>query len=549
MDKKPLADNERIKTESDYLRGHLAESFADSSTGGIPEDETQLIKFHGAYLQDDRDERLARKKAGMEKAWSFMLRVRLPGGRVLPEQWLVFDRLSSRYGNETLKITTRQALQLHGILKSEFKETLQEINRVTLDTIATCGDVNRNVMSTPNPHVSSAHAEAYALASRLSSELLPRMRAYHEIWLDEERIMGGPVEEEPLYGKTYLPRKFKIAVAVPPRNDVDAYTNDLSFIAVVRDGRVEGYNVTVGGGMGCSHNNPATYPRLGDTIGFCTPDQVTAVARNVLLVQRDHGDRTDRKHARLKYTIDDHGLDWFVRTLTEYQGFALEPARECSFETTGDTYAENDGERAVFVEGGRVSDRPGYLLRTALREIAEIHQGEFYLTPNQNLIIANIAPATLEAIDAIIARHRLNTRHSGMRLSSIACTSLPTCPLALAESERYLPGLLSSVEDALEQYDLRDEPIVTRMTGCPNGCARPYVAELAFVGKAPGKYNVLVGGSARGDRLAYSLREGVRDTELPDLIKNLLRLFAETRLLDERFGDWAVRVREDLKES
>lgn len=535
-------DNERIKQESNFLRGHLAEAFADTSSEDIPADEQQLIKFHGTYLQDDRDLRLALKKAGKEKAWSFMLRLRMPGGRITPAQWLALDSLATEYGNETLKLTTRQTVQIHGVLKRNMKATMQEIHRIALDTLATCGDVARNVTASGYPEQSSVHREVHDLAGAISSALLPKTHAYHEIWLDEQRVYTGYVQEEPMYGETYLPRKFKIGIAVPPSNDIDVLTNDLGFIAIAKGGRVLGYNVLAGGGMGCSHGNPATFPRLADTVGFCLPGQVIDIAKAILLLQRDYGDRTDRKHARLKYTIADRGQEWFRKTLSTYLGYSLEVPREFHFDNTGDTFVSCPESRTIYVECGRIADKPDYVLRTAIREIARIHRGDFFLTANQNLVIVGIVPGTETAIDAIIEEYRLNSRHSGMRLNSIACTSLPTCPLALAESERFLPGLIGQIEKTLKELGLEQEPIVTRMTGCPNGCARPYVAELGFVGRSPGKYNVWLGGSHEGTRLGRVYRESVKAEELPDLVRDLLLAFQETRHPGERFGNWAWRT-------
>lgn len=542
MSSKPLTDNERIKQDSHFLRGHLAEAFADATTGDLPADEQQLIKFHGTYLQDDRDQRLALKKAGKDKAWSFMLRLRMPGGRITPAQWLALDSLATEYGNDTLKLTTRQTVQLYGVLKQNMKATMQEIHRIAMDTLATCGDVARNVTASGYPEQSPVHQAVHELAGELSSSLLPKTHAYHELWLDEERVYSGQTEEEPVYGKTYLPRKFKIGIAIPPDNDIDVLTNDLGFVAIVENGKIIGYDVLTGGGMGCAHGNPATFPRLADAVGFCLPDQVLDVAKAVLLLQRDYGDRTDRKHARLKYTIADRGLDWFRQTLATYLSHHLQPPHGFHFQSTGDTFTPRPQSRTIYVEGGRIADKPGYALRTAVREIARIHRGDFFLTANQNLIIAGITPATAEGIDAIMEQYRLNSRHSGMRLNSIACTSLPTCPLALAESERFLPGLIGEIEQSLKELGLEQEPIVTRMTGCPNGCGRPYSAELGFVGRAPGKYNVWIGGSHEGTRLAHPYRESVKADELPLLVHQLLTDFRENRSPGERFGDWANRT-------
>lgn len=546
MAKKNPSDNERIKEESNFLRGHLAEAFSDLSSHDIPADEQQLIKFHGTYLQDDRDRRLALKREGREKAWSFMLRLRMPGGRISPAQWLALDTLASEYGNESLKLTTRQTVQIHGVVKQDLKPTIQRIHRIAMDTLATCGDVNRNVTASGYPELSDVHRAAHELAASISAELLPKTKAYHEIWLDEECIFNGK-DEEPLYGKTYLPRKFKIGIAVPPRNDIDVFTNDLGFIAIEREGSLVGYDVLAGGGMGCAHGNPETFPRLADLIGFCRPDQVVDVAKAVLVIQRDYGDRTDRKHARLKYTISDRGLDWFREILFGILGYELDEAQEFRFESTGDSFRSEPESRTLFVEGGRVVDRPGHPLRSALREIARVHQGDFFVTANQNLTVTGIDESTAGEIDNILLAHFARTIHSAMRLHSIACTSLPTCPLALAESERFLPLLLDRFEAALEELGLFGEPIVTRMTGCPNGCARPYAAELGFVGRAPGKYNVWIGGSHEGTRLGYVYRSSISADDLEPLIKELLKAYRDGREPGERFGDWAWREKDRLE--
>lgn len=522
------------------------EAFSDMSTNDIPPDEQQLIKFHGTYLQDDRDLRLVRKREGREKAWSFMLRLRMPGGRISPAQWLSLDTLASEYGNESLKLTTRQTVQIHGVLKHDLKSVMQRINRIAMDTLATCGDVARNVTASGYPEQSLTHRAAHELAVRISSELLPGTHAYHEIWLDEECVFNGK-NEEPMYGKTYLPRKFKIGIVVPPRNDIDVMTNDLGFVAIEEGGKLIGYDVVVGGGMGCAHGNPKTFPQLAESVGFCRPEQAVDVARAVLVLQRDYGDRTDRRHARLKYTIADRGLDWFRETLNGILGYPLEEPREFHFGSAGDLFSGSSQTRTLFIEGGRVVDRPGYPLRTALREIARVHRGDFFITANQNLLIAGIDESTSKDIDNIFVSHFAKTVHSGMRLHSIACTSLPTCPLALAESERFLPLLLDQFEDALEELGLFGEPIVTRMTGCPNGCARPYVAELGFVGRAPGKYNVWIGGAHEGTRLGYVYRESVKAEELPGLVKGLLLTFRGRRIPGESFGDWAWREKDLLE--
>lgn len=540
---------EQIKIDSSNLRGTLVESLNDVTRGDLYDQDQQLIKFHGIYQQDDRDKRAVLKAAKLGKAFSFMLRVRMPGGVASPKQWLAIDELSTRFGNETIKLTTRQAFQLHGVIKKNLKSTVQEINKVALDTIAACGDVNRNVMSNPNRYLSQAHLEAIELAEKISLHLLPKTRAYHEIWLDGQKLIDSGVEEEPIYGKTYLPRKFKIGIAVPPSNDVDAYAQDLAFVSVVEDGKAVGYHVLVGGGMGMNHGNKATFARVADVLGICRPDQVVQVAEEVVKIQRDFGDRENRKHARLKYTIADRSAAWFREELETRLGYKLAEPQVINFKDNGDSYGwsvDPDGYSHfnLYVEGGRVIDRPNHKIRSGLAAIAREHDGEFLLTPNQNLIIARISPAKRERIAQLIEEYHLDDLRlrSGLRLSALSCVSLPTCSLALAEAERFLPEVLTQLEESLEEYGLRHDAITIRMTGCPNGCARPFLGEIAFVGKAPNKYNVYFGGSHNGSRLNKLVHESVPGGELAGKIKPLLQAYAQTRENGERFGDWYVRT-------
>jgi len=549
MSEKKLSANEYIKIDSNYLRGTIAEGLADQSTGAISEDDQQMIKFHGAYLQDDRDLRAGRRKHRLDKAYSFLIRIRVPGGVVNSHQWLEVDRLATQFANGTIKLTTRQAFQFHGVIKANLKRTMKEINAIALDTIAACGDVNRNVMSNPNPYQSKIHALALQAAKDISAHLTPQTRAYHEIWLDEEKVVSTEEVVEPIYGKTYLPRKFKIAVAVPPSNDVDIYANCLSFIAIVEGGELVGYNVAVGGGMGSTHGNEATFPRVADVIGFCTPEQVVDVAEKVVLVQRDFGDRTDRKHSRFKYTVDDKGPDWILAKLNEYLGYDLGPVRDFVFEDNGDRYGWVEDENGkshltLYISGGRVLDTPSYPLRTGLREIAKIHDGDFRLTANQNLIIANVSKEKRPQIEKLLEEYGIKDSHlrSGLRLNSLACVSLPTCGLALAEAERYLPDVVGELEEVLEANGLRHDAITIRMTGCPNGCARPFIAEIGFVGRSPGAYNVYLGGGFHGQRLSKLYRENIPGTKLKDLLAPIISDYAKTRQDGERFGDFCIRA-------
>ena len=549
MSEKKLSANEGIKTRSNYLRGTIEEGLTDLSTGSMSEDDQQLLKFHGTYQQDDRDLRPDRRKHRLEKAYSFMIRIRVPGGVANAHQWLETDRLAEQFANGTIKLTTRQAFQFHGIIKSNLKRTIKEINQAAMDTIAACGDVNRNVMCNPNPHLSSVHAEVLQAAQDISAHLTPATRAYHEIWLDGEKIESTEEEQEPIYGKTYLPRKFKITIAVPPSNDVDIFANCLSFIAIVEDGKLVGYNVAVGGGMGSTHGNEATYPRLADVIGFCTTDQVVDVAEKVVLVQRDFGDRTDRKHSRFKYTVDDHGPDWILAKLNEYLGYELGPVRPYEFKDNGDRFGWVEDEKGnfhytLFVEGGRVLDTPGYPMRTGLREIAKIHDGDFRLTANQNLIIANISAKKRSEVEALLEKYGMHHSHerSALRLASIACVALPTCGLALAEAERYLPEVITELEEELENAGLRHDSITIRMTGCPNGCGRPFISEIGFVGRGPDRYNLYLGGGHAGQRLSKLYRQDIHSNEIRGFLAPIFQHYAKERFDGEHFGDFVIRA-------
>lgn len=549
MSEKKLAANEGIKTRSNYLRGTITEGLADLSTGSMAEDDQQLLKFHGTYQQDDRDIRAKRRKHKLEKAYSFMIRIRVPGGVATSEQWLATDRLATQFANGTIKLTTRQAFQFHGIIKTNLKRTIAEINQAAMDTISACGDVNRNVMCNPNPYLSEIHAQALQTAREISTHLTPQTRAYHEIWLDGEKIESSEEEIEPIYGKTYLPRKFKITIAVPPSNDVDIYANCLSFIAIVEDGKLVGYNIAVGGGMGSTHGNEATYPRIADVIAFCTPEQVVDVAEKVVLIQRDFGDRTDRKHSRFKYTVDDHGTEWILAKLNEYLGYELGPVRDFKFEDNGDRYgwvedANGNSHLTLYISGGRVLDTPAYPMRSGLREIAKIHDGDFRLTANQNLIIANVSPTKRPEIEKLLEQYGIKDSHlkSALRLNALACVALPTCALALAEAERFLPDLITELEESLEENGLRHDAITIRMTGCPNGCARPFISEIGFVGRGPDRYNVYLGGGFAGQRLSKLYREDVPSAEIKPLLAPIFSRYAKERNEGERFGDFCIRA-------
>ena len=542
---KKLSANEKIKVESDFLRGTIIDSLADNSTGSIPASDAQLTKFHGTYLQDDRDKRASLLKEKKEKAFSFMIRIRVPGGVCTPKQWLGIDELSDKFADGTLKLTTRQAFQLHGILKSNLKQTMKEINDTLLDTLAACGDVNRNVMSPANPFESELHSQALEVAQNIHDHLTPRTSSYAEIWLDGEKTSIGEQEVEPIYGKTYLPRKFKIAVALPPRNDVDVFSNCLGFVGIPDGKKISGYNVLVGGGLGMTHGKTATFPRLADVIGFCNPDQVVQVAEEVVKIQRDYGDRTDRRHARLKYTIQDRGVDWFLNELNSRLGWNLSPARDSVFESTEDRYGwsqDQDGKWSfgMFVEGGRLRNKS----REALRKIASTVDCQFRLTANQNLVIARVDDLGKSSVEQILVEIGEGDprKHSSMRLNSIACTALPTCSLALAESERYLPTLIDELDEILDRLGLREESIAIRSTGCPNGCGRPYLGEIGLVGTSPGKYNLYLGAGFDGMRLNKLYKQAITHEEIISCLEPILENYSVHREPKEKFGDFCIRT-------
>lgn len=539
-----LGPDETLKAESDYLRGTIKASLADEITAAVAASDAKLMKFFGIYQQDDRDIRDERRRQKLEAAFSFMARVRLPGGVCTPGQWLKLDALARAYGAGSLRLTTRQTFQFHRVMKHDLRRLLQGLRDVLLDTKAACGDDTRGVMATVNPHLSALHAEVYELAKRASDHATHRTGAYREIWYDaepEERTGN----EEPFYGRTYMPRKFKIGFAIPPSNDIDVYSQDLGFIAIAENGRLAGFNVAIGGGLGRTDQNPRTYPRLADVIGYVDADRLFETIDAVLSVQRDYGDRVDRLHARFKYTIDDKGLDWIKAEIERRLGFDLAPARPYAFTSNGDPIGWTTGEDGrlhctLFIENGRVTGR----LLDGLRDLARVHEGTFRVTPNQNLIVAEVAPEARPAIDAVLAEHGIvaEAQGSGLRLNAMACVALPTCALAMAESERYLPTLVGKVEGLLATHGLTGQPITIRMTGCPNGCARPYIAEIGLTGRAPGKYNLYLGGGAHGQRLNKMYLENVGEPAILDALDTVLGHYARDRAEGEPFGDFAIRA-------
>jgi sulfite reductase (NADPH) hemoprotein beta-component len=544
----PVSKNELLKQGVPTLAGQIAATLADPSLDRFSEDDTQFTKFHGIYQQDDRDLRKTAKK------YIMMIRSRIPGGVMTANQWIVFDDLATRHGNNTLRVTTRQCIQFHGVLKSGLGPLIRRINESLLSTLAACGDVNRNVTASPTPATTKAREEVYADALRTAYALAPVTKAYHAIWIDNVQLNLEDEENknfsDPLYGQTYLPRKFKISFVVPPVNDMDLFTNDLGFIAIVENDRLIGYNVAVGGGMGRSHGNVQTFPRLADVLGFVTPENVIAVARAVLTTFRDFGDRTNRKHARFKYVVEERGVDFIRNEVSRRSGITVAPARPYEFTTTGDLYGWHravDGSQflTLFVETGRIKDVPGHQLKTALRQVAgKFPHIEFRLSANQNVILANVPDCDRAGITALLAAHGVKVENQASRLhaASMACPALPTCGLALAESERMLPGLIDRIEKLGGELGLAGEEIIIRSTGCPNGCARPYMAEIAFVGKAPGRYQLWLGGNAAGTRLNRVFKDTVKDAEIEAELRPLFTRWRDERWPGERFGDFCSRI-------
>ena len=557
---KPLAKNELLKTADPRLAGNIAATLADPNADRFSEDDEQFIKFHGMYQQDDRDKR----KTG--KQYIFMIRNRVPGGVISADQYLAFDDIATRYANNTLRITSRQAFQWHGVVKNGLGPLMRGINDALSTTLAACGDVARNVMAPSTPATSVLVEQVLADTRLVSDALLPRATAYHQIWIDgtelnlhgdrgeepREPQPAAPTSEDPLYGRTYLPRKFKTAFAIPPLNDTDVFTNCLGFVAIAdpaNPNKLIGYNLLVGGGLGMSHGNKETFPRLADVLGLFPREQLVNVAQAVLTAYRDHGDRTNRKHARLKYVLEEKGAAWFRAEVEARIGFALGAAAPMKFTQQGDLFGwhrQTDGNSflGLYVESGRIKDTPNRQLKTALRRVVEKHRVEVRLTPSQNLLLANVPESARADITAILAEHGVAVENQAraVRRTSMACPSMPTCGLGLAESERFLPTLLDWFEAELGALGLADEELIVRMTGCPNGCARPYMAEIGFVGRAPNKYNLYIGGSETCMRLNREFRASVKSEDIMKELRPVLTRWRDERTPGERFGDFAQRV-------
>lgn len=542
-----LTDAERLKIDSNFLRGTIKEDLTDGLTGGFNGDNFLLIRFHGMYQQDDRDIRAERAEQKLEPRHAMMLRCRLPGGVMTPEQWLGIDKFaeeSTLYGS--IRITNRQTFQFHGILKPNVKPVHQLLNKLGLDALATANDVNRNVLCTSNPVESELHLEAWQWAKKLSEHLLPRTRAYAEVWLDQEKV--ETTDEEPILGPTYLPRKFKTTVVIPPQNDVDLHANDLNFVAIADNGKLVGFNVLVGGGLSIAHGDKATYARTASELGFIPLENTLAVAEAVVTTQRDWGNRTNRKNAKTKYTLERVGVETFKAEVEKRAGITFGAVRPYEFTGRGDRIGwvkgiDNQWHLTLFIENGRILDYPGRPLKTGLAEIARVHKGDFRLTANQNLIVAGVAEQDKDRIETLARNHGLiDDGLTEQRKNSMACVSYPTCPLAMAEAERFLPEFVTHVEEIMHQHGVGKEHIVLRVTGCPNGCGRALLAEIGLVGKAMNRYNLHLGGNRAGTRIPRMYRENISDVEILAIIDELVGRWAKEREADEGFGDYTIRA-------
>jgi sulfite reductase (ferredoxin) len=541
---------ETVKENSRALRGTIAAELAGDSDK-FNEADKGLLKFHGSYQQEDRDARKARKGAGLGKFHIFMVRCKIPGGRVTAEQYLALDDLTGRYANGTLRITTRQGIQFHGVLKRNLKATIAGINATLLTTLGACGDVNRNVMACPAP-LPGPRQQLQAAAAHLAAHFAPRTRAYHEIWLDGQPAEDGQ-DPEPIYGKAYLPRKFKIGMGLPDDNCVDIFAQDLGLLAIVESGRVVGYNVLVGGGMGKSHGNEKTFPYLGKPICHVAAEEYLSIAEATVKLFRDHGNRADRKRARIKYVVHDWGVERFRAVLSEYFGRALPPARD--FEITGvdphlGPHPMGDGKwwYGVSVENGRIKDEGALRLRTGLRAIVERFRPALRTTPMQDILVCGLSSADLPVLEAMLDEHGIPRpgQVSATRRHSLACPAIPTCGLAISEAERILPGILDELESELRALGLAEAKLAVRMTGCPNGCARPYQSDIGLVGRSGDKYVVYVGGRIQGDRLSFELRDLTPRGEIVSTLRPLLRRYRDEREGDESFGEYCHRLGPDI---
>ncbi|MBU3759045.1 MAG: NADPH-dependent assimilatory sulfite reductase hemoprotein subunit [Candidatus Omnitrophica bacterium] len=552
---KKLSPNETLKEKSGYLRGTIAESL-DSASSAFGKDDNLLLKFHGSYQQDDRDRRQQLLKDKQEPAYSMMVRTKVPGGKLTAEQYLVHDEMASLYGNGTLRITNRQGIQFHGILKKNMRAVMRAVNEKLVTTSGACGDIVRNVMGCTVPVRDRTQLEIFRYAKAVSDQFLSRSGAYQEIWLNGEKVDFGakPMEEvEPIYGKTYLPRKFKIGICYPDDNSTDVYAQDLGIVPEVdAKGGLTGFNILVGGGFGTTHGVKTTYPRLGSPLCFVKPEDLLEITKAVVLVQRDNGNRADRKQARMKYLIDKMGLDWFRAEVEKRFGRKTEPAhaiRISGIHNYHGWHEQLDGRfyYGIFIENGRVKDEGTFRLKTALRTLVETYKPEVYLTGQQDAVLSGFKAEDRSGVEALLTAHGVKLPHqiSSVRRDSMACPALPTCGLAITESERALPGIMDELEKVSASLGLDQQKFIIRMTGCPNGCARPYNAELAFIGRTVGTYDIHAGGNLIGDRLAKPVAEKVPHAELIGRLTPLFTAYRDERTQGEGFGDFCHRVGTD----
>lgn len=550
-DNQKLSPVEKIKTSSQGLRGSINESLTDHITGKIRDDDTHVIKFHGMYQQDDRDIREERANKKLETLYSFMVRLRLPGGFLKPKQWVSLHHIAGEYSTGVIKVTTRQTIQLHGILKGDIKPTVKAFNLADLDSIATCGDINRNVTCNALPSQSPLHNEVHSYAEKISKMLMPKTQSYYEIWLGDEELLNRESEIDPLYQDRYLPRKFKIGIAIPPHNDVDVFTNDIGLTAIVEDEKLLGFNIAIGGGLSFTHGNDLTYPRLATNICFTDTEEKTFKAiYEIITIQRDFGNRSDRKQARLKYTVDRLGLDFYKAELSKRTGFQLDAPKNVQFTQRKDDFGwskSNDGRwhYTAFIECGRITDENGINSKQAFLEIANLEVANFRFTCNQNVVLADIAEKDKEKIEEILLKYNVvssTDKSSSIRLSSLACVAFNTCPLALAEAQRYIPTLITKLEPILDKYNLLKDDIVLRMTGCPNGCGRSTASEIGLIGTAYGLYNLHIGGDRNGLRLNRKFKENLDEENILRTLDELFFKYSKEKIDSETFGDFCIRA-------
>ncbi len=553
--KQPLSDNERLKSESNFLRGTILDDLEDGLTGGFKGDNFQLIRFHGMYEQDDRDIRAERLDEKLEPRKFMLLRCRLPGGIVKPYQWIEIDQFARENTYyRSIRLTNRQTFQYHGVPKAKLQDMHRLLHRIGLDSIATASDMNRNVLCTSNPIESELHQEAYEWAKKISEHLLPRTNGYLDVWVSGKKVQSSDSflradsEKEPILGETYLPRKYKTAVAIPPLNDVDVYGNDMNFIAISDgNGHLAGFNVLLGGGLSFEHGNTATHPGVAIDFGFIPVEKTLQAAEAIVTTQRDNGNRADRKAARLRYTIERMGFDEFKAEVERRMGFAFEAVRPYEFTERGDRIGwvkgiDNKWHLTCFIESGRITDTPEKQLLTGMLELAKIHKGDFRITANQNIIIANVAEEDKAEIERIATEYGVYRKVSKLREYSMSCVSFPTCPLAMAEAERVLPDFITEVDNLMAKHGVSDDYIVTRITGCPNGCGRAMLSEIGLVGKAVGRYNLYLGGDRAGLRVPRIFKENITIPEILVEIDGLIGRWVAEREGKEAFGDFVIRT-------